>query len=239
MNLSRFQSVTLALVCLALAGCDAVQIPTPAPTQATPNTMATAGATNPPTATPGPTDAGPPAPSLSPSPTPEPTPTPSPSPTPIPTATPTPAAGWSTPQLVDPGFAFYVATVTDEQGHTHIAASDLTSVYYMTDLSGSWTRTEVSRAPEGGADVEPTIAIAPDGTLGVGFTRWAVWPAGPGGLGEIEGIYFTRSGDGGWSEPTQLPGFGQHPVLAFWNDSWNVISDQRDGLFWYRNDGVD
>jgi hypothetical protein len=36
-----------------------------------------------------------------------------------------------------------------------------------------------------------------------------------------------------------LPGFGQHPVLAFWNDSWNVISDQRDGLFWYRKDGLD
>jgi len=239
MNLSRFRSVTLALVCLALAACDVVQVPTPAPTQATPNTTATAGATEQPTGAPGPTDTGLPTPSPAASPTSEPTSTPSPSPTPIPTPTPTPAAGWSAPQLVDPAFALYVSAVTDDQGHTHIAASDLTSVYYLTDASGSWTRTQVSQAPVGGADVEPVIAIAPDGSLAVAFTRWAVWPGASGALGEIEGIYFSHNGDGGWSDPSQLPGFGQHPVLAFWNDSWNVISDQRDGLFWYRKDGLD
>jgi hypothetical protein len=226
------------VVALGLAACDLVQIPTPAPTQATPNTSATAGTTDQPTDSPGPIDTGPPTPSPSPSPTPEPTPTPSPSPTPIPTPTPTPAAGWSAPQLVDPGFAFYVSAVTDVQGHTHIAASDLTSVYYLTDASGSWTRTQISQAPDGGADVEPAIAIAPDGSLAIAFTRWAVWGGASGTIGEIEGIYVVRNGDAGWSDPSQVPGFGQHPVLAFWKDSWNVIADQFNGLYWYRRDGL-
>jgi hypothetical protein len=239
MNLSRFRSVTLALVCLAVAACDVVQIPTPAPTQATPNTTATAGTTDQPTDTPTPTDTAPPTPTPSPTATPEPTPTPSPSPTPLPTPTPTPAVGWSTPQLVDPNYAFQISALTDDQGHTHIAASDLNSVYYLTDTSGSWTRTPVSQAAEGGADIEPAIAIAPDGSLAIAFTRWSVWPGANATLGEIEGIYFVHSGDSGWSEPGQVPGFGQHPVLEFWNDTWNVIADQLNGLYWYRKNGFD
>ena len=239
MNLSRFRSVTLALVCLALAACDVVQIPTPRPTQATPNTTATAVTTDQPTGTPTPTDTSQPTPTPSPTPTPTPTPTPSASPTPIPTPTPTSAAGWIAPQLVDPKFAAYVSALTDAQGHTHIAASDLTSIYYLTDASGAWTRTQLSQAPAGGADIEPVIASTPDGGLAVAFTRWNVWPDADAKLGEIEGIYFVHNGEAGWSDPSQLPGFGQHPVLGHWKDSWNIISEQVDGLFWYRKDGLE
>ena len=130
-----------------------------------------------------------------------------------------------------------MSVVTDAAGHTHIAASDRSSVYYLTDASGSWTRTQFSQAPAGGADLEPVIAISPDGGLAVAFTRWSVVPPNA-TLGEIEGIYFTRNGDGGWSEPSQVPGFGQHPVVGFWNESWNVIGEQRDGMFWYRKDSL-
>jgi len=223
---------------LLLSACDVLQIPTPPATQATPNTTATAGPTNQPTDGPTPTDTPSPTPPLTPTPTPEPTPSPTPSPTPVPTPTPTPAAGWSAPQLVDPGFAFYVSAVTDAAGHTHIAASDLNSIYYLTDSSGAWSRTTLSQAPDGGGDLEPVIAIGPDGGLAVAFTRWSVLGPPNNALGEIEGVYFTRLGEIGWSPPNQVPGFGQHPVLGFWSDTWNVIAEQRDGLFWYRRDGL-
>jgi hypothetical protein len=131
--------------------------------------------------------------------------------------------------------------VVDPEGHTHIAASDYTSVYYLTDASGSWARTPLSQAPAGGADIEPVIAIAPDGTLAVAFTRWSIWSgcADCPSLGEIEGVYFASDAGDSWSEPRQVPGFGQHPALAAWNDSWSVIQAQHDGLFWMRKDGVE
>jgi hypothetical protein len=238
----RHISAALAIAGMLLSACDLFQIPTPAPTQATPDSTSTVAPTDQPGATPTPAEtlAATPPPTPTASPTPSPTPSPSPTPTPLPTPTPTAAAGWSTPALADPVYAEYVSALVDAAGHTHIVASDLHSVYYVTDAGGSWVRTQVAQAPAGGADIEPVIASSPDGGLAVAFTRWSVFPGFAGNtLGEIEGVYFTRLGESGWSEPSQVPGFGQHPVLAFWSDSWNVLAEQRDGLFWYRKDGFD
>jgi hypothetical protein len=229
----RPRTIAAVLLLLTLTACDALQVPTPAPTPVATPTGSSASA--PPTATPGPTAT--PVPTTPP--TPSPTPTASPSPTPTPSPTLPPATDWTAPLLIDAAYAPYVSLAVDAQGHTHVAASDLNSVYYLTDSSGAWSRTLVATPPAGGADIEPVIALAPDGSLAIAFTRWSVWPDASATLGEIEGIYFVRQTEQGWSDPSQLPGFGQQPALVFWNGSWNIIARQFDGLFWYRRDGAD
>lgn len=219
-----------------LAGCELFNMPTPTPAPTpSPEPSSTADFATP-SALP-PTDSPPPTAT----PTPTDTPSPTPTATPVPTPTPTPAVGWSDPQLVDAGVAAHVSVVADGLGHRHVAASDIDSIYYLTDATGAWTRIVLAQPPAGGADVEPVIAIAPDGTLAVAFTRWIVSPfcATCPALGELEGIYFVTNATGSWSEPRLVPGFGQHAAMAFWNDSWSIIAKAHDGLFWSRKDGVE
>ena len=78
-------------------------------------------------------------------------------------AAPTAAAGWSPPVVVSDGNYSQSSMVVDPHGNAHIAARGDTGIWYLTDKSGSWTRTRLTTDhQQGGLPVSasrPAITI--------------------------------------------------------------------------------
>lgn len=152
----------------------------------------------------------------------------------------TPAAsGWSVPVVIsEERFYEFVAVAVDSAGYVHVAASD-SAVHYLTNRSGTWTRTRVARPPSGGADREPSIAVDDDGSLWIAFERWSSWdPCSDVCEGDeettLEGVQLMTNVSGDWAiahavddavAPTVVAGSGSVFLTALVtaiNEEWEL-----------------
>jgi hypothetical protein len=130
------------------------------------------------------------------------TPTARPSPTPGPD-------GWIGPERISTRFYDELSLVVDAQGIAHAAALLDESIFYLTNQPGSWTRERISRAPSGGIDRQPSIAVDSDGSLHVAFERWRIWEpcidvcVRPERF-RNDGILYLTNVSGSWSEPARI-----------------------------------
>jgi hypothetical protein len=124
----------------------------------------------------------------------------------------------------------FVAIVVDDGGHTHIAASDHSGIRYFTDETGDWLRTDLTKAPAGGADIDPAIAVDSSGTVAIAFTRWSTWeycvdlcedPVTP----ILDGVYYMTSSGGTWSNMLPVPNAGERPTIAFAGRDFHVVTE--------------
>jgi hypothetical protein len=159
--------------------------------------------------------------SSSPSPTPSGPSTESPQPatnSPVPTVSTTatpfftpPVGSWRFPVLTEPGEFDDLALAVDDVGRAYVAASiaigagDSRGIVYLTSSRGSWAAEQVTTAPPGqdglGYDGEPDIAVAPDGTVWIAFTRYECAGCTP---TISSGVYVINNGGGSWSKPEQV-----------------------------------
>jgi hypothetical protein len=134
--------------------------------------------------------------------------TPDPSP---PGPTPPTSDEWTPPvQLSRQGRFHSLALAVDNAGRAHAAAGiEEHGIWYLADSDGDWLAELVAEAPAGGADRDPAIAVADDGTIHVLFVRWDAWhpctfecPPDPSLLG---GLFHAIRTAEGWSEPARMP----------------------------------
>ena len=198
-NLRLLTTLALPLLILACAAPEALPSPepsaeaSPAPT----HTASTPAIT--PTPIPVPIEtASAPAPPPSPSPA---------APAPTTRAEPTPDAdGWIGPDRISTRNYGELSLAIDDEGIAHAAAELGDGIFYLTNASGSWTRERLSRAPSGGDDQYPSIAIDDDGSLWIAFTRWAIWEpcidvcVRPERF-QNDGIYYLTYAGVGWPQP--------------------------------------
>jgi hypothetical protein len=129
-----------------------------------------------------------------------------------PTARPSPtpgADGWIGPERISTRFYDELSLVIDDQGIAHAVALLNDSIFYLTNQSGSWTRERISRAPSGGIDRQPSIAVDGDGSLHVAFERWRIWEpcidvcVRPERF-RNDGIHYLTNVSGSWSVPARI-----------------------------------
>jgi len=152
-------------------------------------------------------------------------------PAPTATATPSqvpPAAAWPEPTLIDAQFMDAIDMALDADGHVHVAASDSHGIYYFTNASGEWVRTDLVSAPDGGAAMSPTIAVSPSGKVVVAYSRWSRYDfcvdvceeAPP---NELDGVYLAINNGEGWGTGLPVPGKGEGTGLAFNGDELHAV----------------
>ena len=186
------------------------------------NSVTLPPATSPtPTVTATPSTAPTPAVTPSPSPTSSTIPSPSASPSAGATSSPTrspfftpPVGAWQTPELIEAGeFADVAVAVDASTGAAYVAASidigtgDSRGIVYITSSGGAWTSKQVTIAPSGQDDLEydgePDIAVGPDGTVWIAFTRYDCGGCTP---TLSSGVYVINNAGGKWSKPELVGG---------------------------------
>jgi hypothetical protein len=150
---------------------------------------------------------------------------------PGPTAPPTPLAGpdgWVGPERISTRSYGQLSLVVDDNGTAHAAAELGSGIFYLTNGSGSWTRERLTRAPDGGADLEPSIARDHDGTLWLAFTRWSrydfcvdVCPEPDASLNN--GVYVMSNAGGGWSVPERAAASSMSAQIAVRNGRVDIV----------------
>ncbi len=121
--------------------------------------------------------------------------------------------GWTGPTRVFDGPYREVSMDVDTNGKVHAAARGSTGLWYLTNRSGSWTRSRLTTNPLDGRDVHPTLSIDLDGSVHVAFARYTCLDCAP--REDAELLYLTNRGRAGGSfpeDPTFLA-IGEEPSL--------------------------
>jgi hypothetical protein len=114
------------------------------------------------------------------------------------------AAGWTKPVMVYDGNYKDPSMVVGAHGHVHVAARGDSGIWYLTNSSGTWTRTRLTKDIDPGTDREqaamfPSIAIDPsNGQITVAYSR-GIYNDG------YVAITWRTLAHGVWSAPQDVP----------------------------------
>src|SRR4051812_3436917 len=112
------------------------------------------------------------------------------------------AGSWSEPKLIWDGPYRSPSAVVDEQGHVFVAARGNSGIWLLTNRSGTWQRTRLTRDQGDIHGENPQLARDPwDGSLTVVYTRYTLdcCPSN-------SDIRFVTNRGGSWSLPATIPG---------------------------------
>jgi hypothetical protein len=117
------------------------------------------------------------------------------------------ADGWIGPELVSTRGYDGLSLVVDSSGVAHAAAVLGDDVYYLTNLSGTWTRERLTSSERTRRGIttygQPSLAIDSDGALGLAYVELGGHPLDDWGP-HPEAIYITSNSSGAWSAPAVL-----------------------------------
>lgn len=120
-------------------------------------------------------------------------------------------SGWVPPALIAEGRYLEVSLVMDGNGAAHVAAQGSSGIWHLTNAGGSWTRERLTTtAPH---EVHDSVAIALDGSDGSLWVAYAQRRDDTAPNFSSAVAYVTNRG-GSWSEPIDIPGSYENPLLA-------------------------
>jgi len=128
-------------------------------------------------------------------------------------AVPARAATWTTTRITTNYFAYWPSLALDGIGKAHIAfARPFSGIYYATNRSGSWTKTQVTASGDdsspsaviGPYDSSPSLALDGNGKAHIAFQREGTNP----------GIYYATNRSGSWTKTQMTNDYDGSPSLA-------------------------
>ena len=123
-------------------------------------------------------------------------------------------SGWSSPAMVWNGDLSQPSMVMDSHGRAYIAARGDTGIWYLTNKTGTWTRTRLTRDGANAygkvTDSSPHIALdRSDGSLTIVYTRTVPRDYTPEWT-----MHYVTNRSGHWSSPRDIPGDWAQSVLV-------------------------